>query len=115
MKLQFERILFIIVQVLLFALLVVPALARVGIQCPFPLLTQHTATNTVNGLTVRLSYNQKDPRISTDPSCRNINDPNFTTLCPVDINPITGQPSGRTVNPVFLNTSSITFANISTQ
>jgi hypothetical protein len=91
-----------------------PSLARVGIQCPFPLLTQHTAINAVNGLTVQLSYNQNDPRISTDPACRNINRADFTTVCPVDINPLTGQPSGKTVNPVFLNTSSITFANIST-
>ena len=32
----------------------------------------------------------------------------------MDINPLTGQPSGKTVNPMFLNTSTITFANVST-
>src|SRR5476651_1204909 len=103
MKLQFERILFIIIQVVLFALLVVPALARVGIQCHFPLLTQ-------NGL----SYNQDNPEISLDPNCRyaNNNPPsNFTQVCQVDINPTTGQPSGRTVRPRFANNSSILLLN----
>jgi FtsP/CotA-like multicopper oxidase with cupredoxin domain len=103
MKIQFERILFIIIQVFLFALLVVPALARVGIQCHFPLLTH-------NGL----SYNQDNPEISLDPNCRysNNNPPsNFTQVCQVDINPTTGQPSGRTVIPRFANNSSILLLN----
>lgn len=103
MKLQFERVIFLIIQVFLFLLLVVPALARVGIQCPFPLLTQ-------NGL----SYNQNNPDISLDPNCRytNNNPPaNFTQICRVDINPITGQPSGRTVIPRFGNSSSILLDN----
>ena len=114
MKIRSRRITFLVLLGFLLAVQVMPSLARVGIQCPFPLLTQHTAVNAVNGLTVQLSYNQNDPRISTDPACRNINAPNFTTVCPVDINPLTGQPSGKTVNPVFLNTSTITFANVST-
>ncbi|HEY6872689.1 MAG TPA: multicopper oxidase domain-containing protein [Geobacteraceae bacterium] len=100
MKIRSRRILFIGLQASLLAALVVPALARVGIQCPFPLLTQ-------NGL----SYNQHDPIISTDPNCRNVNVSNFTQICRVDINAVTGQPSGITVRPRFLNSSSILFVN----
>ena len=103
MKIQFERIIFLILLAFLLALLVVPALARVGIQCPYPLLTH-------NGL----SYNQNNPEISLDPNCRytNSNPPaNFTQICPVDINPITGQPSGRTVIPRFGNSSTILLLN----
>jgi FtsP/CotA-like multicopper oxidase with cupredoxin domain len=105
MKIQIERILFIVLQVVLFALLVAPALARVGIQCPFPLLTQ-------NGL----SYNQNNPEISLDPNCRysagGSGPPaNFTDVCKVDINPVTGQPSGKTVMPRFGNSSSILYVN----
>ena len=104
MKIRIERILFLIILVFLGALLVVPALARVGIQCPFPLLTQSG-----------LSYNQHDPGISLDPGCRNVNDPNFTSKCVVDVNPITGQASGRTVIPRFGNSSTILFANATSQ
>jgi FtsP/CotA-like multicopper oxidase with cupredoxin domain len=104
MKIKIERVLFLIILVFLGALLVAPALARVGIQCPYPLLTK-------NGW----SYNQHDPELSLDPGCRNVNDPNFTTNCQVDVSPITGQPSGRTVIPRFGNSSTILFINATTQ
>ncbi len=94
----------LILLALLFAAQAVPSLARVAIQCPFPLLTQNN-----------LSYNQANPEISTDPNCRNVNVANFTQICKVDINSVTGQPSGRTVLPRFLNSSSILFVNATTQ
>jgi FtsP/CotA-like multicopper oxidase with cupredoxin domain len=104
MKIQGKRIFFLVFQALLLAVLVVPSLARVGIQCPFPLLTQNN-----------LSYNQANPEISLDPNCRNVNLPDFTQRCRMNIYSTTGQPSGRTVLPRFLNSSSILlFANATT-
>ncbi len=100
MKIRSRRIIDFVIQAVLLVILVVPSLARVGIQCPFPLLTQ-------NGL----SYNQNNPEISLDSNCRNVNDPNFTSKCRVDINPVTGQPSGITVLPRFANSSSIVFVS----
>lgn len=100
MKIRSRRIIDFVIQAVLLVILVVPSLARVGIKCPFPLLTQ-------NGL----SYNQNNPEISLDSNCRNINAANFTQICSVDINAVTGQPSGITVRPRFTNSSSILFVN----
>ena len=99
MKIRSRRIIDFVIQAVLLVILVVPSLARVGVQCPFPLLTQ-------NG-----SYNQNNPEISLDPNCRNVNVSNFTDICRVDISPTTGQPSGRTVLPRFANSSSILLVN----
>ncbi len=95
MKIRSRRIFDFVILAVMLAVLVVPSLARVGIQCPFPLLTQ-------NG-----SYNQNNPGISLDPNCRNVNVSNFSQICRVDIDPVTGQPSGKTVLPRFANSSSI--------
>ena len=104
MKIRSRRIIDFAIQAVLLVILVVPSLARVGIKCPFPLLTQNN-----------LSYNQNDPEISLDPNCRNVNVSNFSDICRVEISSITGQPSGRTVIPRFGNSSSILlFANATT-
>jgi len=100
MKIRSRRIIDFVIQAVLLVILVVPSLARVGIQCPFPLLTQ-----------TGLSYNQNNPEISLDSNCRNVNDPNFTSKCRVDIDPVTGQPSGKTVLPRFANNSTIVFVS----
>lgn len=100
----------ILLSLLATAVLAGPALARVFIQCPFPLLTQG-----IDNQGRQLSYDQNDPARSTDPNCRNVNDPDFTAKCKMDLNPVTGQPSGKTINPVFANWSSspTTFTNYS--
>lgn len=103
MKIRSRRIIDFVIQAVLLVILVVPSLARVAIKCPFPLLTQ-----------TGLSYNQNNPEISLDFNCRNVNDPNFTSKCLVDINPVTGQPSGRTVLPRFANSSTIVFVSATT-
>jgi FtsP/CotA-like multicopper oxidase with cupredoxin domain len=103
MKIRSRRIIDFIIQGGLLMILVVPSLARVGVQCPFPLLTQGG------------SYNQNNPEISLDPNCRNVAVSNFTDICRVELNSVTGQPSGRTVLPRFGNSSSILlFANATT-
>ena len=60
MKIRSRRLIDFAIQAVLLVILVVPSLARVGIQCPFPLLTQSG------------SYNQNNPEISTDSNCRNV-------------------------------------------
>lgn len=114
MKLWLKRATCFLLSAVVLALLAGPTLARVGIKCPYPLLTITPPGLAGVPAGLQLSYNQNDPRISTNPNCRNVNDPLFTQKCQVDIDPITGQPSGKTVNPVFLNGSSIAFGNPST-
>lgn len=87
--------------------LAAPAPAAVFLQCPNPLLTRTAAPNNAFD-----PINPANPARSTDPACRTayaalqaalgadaqrLALANFKTQCLVDIDPVTLQPSGRTV------------------
>lgn len=83
-------------------LLLVPRAAQAGLflQCPAPLLTEN-ATGESCGL-VPCDFDPKNPAASTDPGCRDVNDPSFFDTCRVLRDPITGEPSGATTDPTVV-------------
>jgi FtsP/CotA-like multicopper oxidase with cupredoxin domain len=86
----------------LLVLLAVPAMAAPYVQCPANVLTQRRTLlcavlcPTCNGF---CNFNPRNPLLSTDPGCRNVNAANFYDTCKVQLDPVTGQPSGATSNP----------------
>ena len=73
------------------------ARASVDYQCPDPLLTQ-----TPDGSGGYLNFNPKDPASSSDLGCQDPSSPTFADTCKVQVDPVTGQPSGATTDPNVL-------------
>src|SRR6476659_5747869 len=68
------------------------------VQCPAPLLTQ----NATGAACAPCTFNPHDPPSSSDPGCQDPTAPNFSDLCKVLIDPLTGQPSGATSDPTVV-------------
>jgi FtsP/CotA-like multicopper oxidase with cupredoxin domain len=88
---------------LLLTLAALPAAAGVNYQCPANLLTQGSRPG-VCGVAGRpaCSIDIKNPASSTDPGCTNPTDPNYFTTCKPQLDPVTGQPSGATTDPLVV-------------
>lgn len=78
-----------------------PAMAGVYLQCPAPLLTQGATTAGDCGAS-GCYLDQHDPTRSSDPGCTNPDAPDFFSTCKVLIDPVTGQPSGATTDPLVV-------------
>ncbi|MBS2029523.1 MAG: multicopper oxidase domain-containing protein [Deltaproteobacteria bacterium] len=74
--------------------------AGVYLQCPAPLLTQN-ATGGACGQGP-CTLDPKNPALSTDPGCKNPDDPSFFDTCKVKLDPVTGEPSGETTDPTVV-------------
>ncbi len=75
-----------------------PVSAALQYQCPDPLLTQNTDTGACGGV---CTFDPKTPSNSTDPNCQDPGAPAFDN-CKVQIDPVTGQPSGATTDPAVV-------------
>lgn len=71
------------------------ALANYYLQCPAPLLTQNATHATCAG---PCAFDQKNPAASSDPGCRDPEAADFADTCKVQLDPVTGQPSGATTD-----------------
>jgi len=78
----------LVASVLLVGLATLPVHAAPRVQCPsgYQILTQSGH-----------GFDSQQPENSTDTNCRNPQDPNFYSICKVDLDPVTGQASGRTI------------------
>jgi FtsP/CotA-like multicopper oxidase with cupredoxin domain len=84
----------VILPSLLLLFVAMPAHADINVQCPAPLLTQ--APDGAGGF---LNFNPQNPGLSTDPGCQDASAPDFFETCRVQLDPVTGQPSGATTDP----------------
>jgi FtsP/CotA-like multicopper oxidase with cupredoxin domain len=81
------------------AALAAPARAGVFLQCPAPLLTQGVTTTPPGSCGGPCTFDPRNPAASSDPGCKNPDDPAFYDRCRVLQDPVTGQPSGETTDP----------------
>jgi FtsP/CotA-like multicopper oxidase with cupredoxin domain len=70
------------------------------VQCPSALLTANATGAACPGApAVPCNFDPHDPAASTDPGCQDPEAADFFDTCKVLLDPVTGQPSGATVDP----------------
>jgi FtsP/CotA-like multicopper oxidase with cupredoxin domain len=90
----------LIVWSLLLVVGVRPAAAAPYVQCPAPLLTQNATHGACAGApAIPCNFDPHNPGASTDPGCTDPTSPTFASDCKVLLDPVTGQPSGATIDP----------------